>query len=138
MDIPRYWRLKNQRYRLEGRVCNSCGTYSFPPRHVCRKCHGRDTQPFNFKGKGTLYSFTTIYQAPDRFDDVAPYAVGLIDLEEGVRITAQLTDVALDAIKIGMPMEMVIRQIYEDGARGPIMYGYKFRPLFTYNPNAKR
>ncbi len=131
MDIPRYWRLRNQRYRLEGRVCNQCGTYSFPPRRVCKKCRSRDTKQYNFKGRGALYSYTIVYQAPDRFDAIAPYAVGLVDLDEGVRVTAQLTDVALDSIEIGMPLEMVVRQIYEDGNRGPIMYGYKFRPLFT-------
>lgn len=137
MDIPRYWRLRNQRYRLEGRVCKSCGAYSFPPRLVCKKCRSRDSQPYNLKGRGVLYSYTIIYQAPDRFDAHAPYAVGLIDLQEGVRITAQLTDIALDAIEIGMQLEMVVRQIYEDGVRGPIMYGYKFRPLFTFTLEQK-
>ncbi|MEJ2051749.1 MAG: OB-fold domain-containing protein, partial [Calditrichota bacterium] len=58
----------------------------------------------------------------------APYIVGLVDLEEGVRMTAQLTDIQKEQIKIGMDLEMVIRQIYEDSSRGPILYGYKFRP----------
>jgi len=35
MDIPRHWRLKAQRYRLEGSVCPICGQPSFPPRPVC-------------------------------------------------------------------------------------------------------
>lgn len=131
MDIPRYWRLKSQRYRLEGRKCLDCGTLSFPPRLVCQKCKSRHSQPFEFKGKGKLYSFTTIYQAPDRFDDLVPYAVGLIDLEEGVRITAQITDILPEQLEIGMDLEMVIRKIYEDGNKGPILYGYKFRPIMA-------
>ena len=57
-----------------------------------------------------------------------PYIVALIDLEEGPRITAQLTDVASDEVEIGMPVEMVIRKISEEGERGLIVYGYKFRP----------
>jgi uncharacterized OB-fold protein len=129
MDIPRYWRLKNQRYRLEGRKCSDCGNLSFPPRLVCPKCKSRKTEPHEFRGKGSLYSYTIIYQAPDRFDQEAPYIVGLIDLKEGVRITAQLTDIQKEQIKIGMDLEMVIRQIYEDGPQGPILYGYKFRPV---------
>ena len=129
MDIPRYWRLKNQRYRLQGKRCKDCGNLSFPPRLVCRKCKSRNCEPYEFIGKGTLYSYTTIYQAPDRFDQMAPYTVGLVDLEEGVRITAQLTDVQPEEIQIGMKLEMVIRQIYEDGPKGPILYGYKFRPI---------
>jgi len=131
MDIPRYWRLKKQRYTLQGKKCIDCGTLSFPPRIVCQKCKSRNTEPFKFKGFGTLYSFTTIYQGTGKFDQYAPYIVGLIDLVEGVRITAQLTDVEKEDLQIGMELEMVIRQIYEDGPRGPILYGYKFRPQFS-------
>ena len=131
MDVPRYWRLKNQRYRLQGKKCIDCGTMSFPPRIVCQKCKSRKTEPYHFKGKGTLYSYTIIYQGTGKFDQYAPYIVALIDLEEGVRITAQLTDLKQEDIKIGMELEMVIRQIYEDGERGPILYGYKFRPPVT-------
>jgi len=35
MEIPRHWRLKAQRYRLEGSICLSCGEPMFPPRPVC-------------------------------------------------------------------------------------------------------
>ncbi|MBN2425775.1 MAG: Zn-ribbon domain-containing OB-fold protein [Calditrichaceae bacterium] len=129
MDIPRYWRLKSQRYRLQGRRCTDCGSLSFPPRQVCMKCKSRNSEPYEFKGKGKLYSYTTIYQSPDRFEQIIPYVVALVDLEEGVRITAQLTDYFPEQLEIGMDLEMVIRQIYEDGPRGPILYGYKFRPI---------
>jgi rubredoxin-like zinc ribbon protein len=39
MEITRHWRLKAQRYRLEGSMCPSCGEPMFPPRPVCTKCH---------------------------------------------------------------------------------------------------
>lgn len=129
MDIPRYWRLRNQRYRLEGRKCAKCGKLSFPPRIVCTQCHSRDGLPHEFSGRGTLHSYTIIYQPPDRFDAASPYVVALIDLVEGERITAQLTDVTPKALELGISLEMVIREIYADGDSGPIMYGYKFRPL---------
>lgn len=129
MDIPRYWRLKNQRYKLEGRKCLDCGQLSFPPRLVCPKCKSRNSRTHRFKGKGKLYSFTTIYQAPDRFDPMVPYTVALVDLDEGVRVTAQITDTKPHDLTIGMDLEMVIRKIYADGDRGPVLYGYKFRPL---------
>ena len=38
MEIPRHWRLKAQRYRLEASVCPGCGGLSFPPRPVCPRC----------------------------------------------------------------------------------------------------
>lgn len=129
MDIPRYWRLKDQRYRLQGAVCEECGHHSFPPRLVCPNCKSKHQKSFTFSGKGTVFSFTTIYQTIERYQDQVPYLVALIDLQEGVRITAQLTDVDLDEVKIGMLVEMVVRKFYADGDNGPIFYGYKFRPL---------
>ena len=133
MDIPRYWRLKDQRYRLQGKKCSDCGHLSFPPRIICPKCNSRNSTPHEFIGRGKLYSYTTIYQPPDRFEYRAPYVVGLIDLEEGERITAQITDVRTEDLEIGMSLEMVIRQIYEDGEKGPILYGYKFRSPLLQN-----
>jgi uncharacterized OB-fold protein len=38
MEIPRHWRLKAQRYRLEGSVCPNCGQTMFPPRPLCGTC----------------------------------------------------------------------------------------------------
>jgi uncharacterized OB-fold protein len=38
MEISRHWRLKAQRYRLEGSTCPSCGKLIFPPRPVCPHC----------------------------------------------------------------------------------------------------
>jgi len=38
MEIPRHWRLKAQRYRLEGSICACCGQLSFPSRLVCLDC----------------------------------------------------------------------------------------------------
>jgi rubredoxin-like zinc ribbon protein len=38
MEIPRHWRLKAQRYRLEGSICACCGQLSFPPRPLCLDC----------------------------------------------------------------------------------------------------
>lgn len=38
MNVARHWRLKAQRYRLEGGQCPVCGEKSFPPRPVCPGC----------------------------------------------------------------------------------------------------
>jgi uncharacterized OB-fold protein len=38
MEIPRHWRLKAQRYRLEGSNCPTCGRLTFPPRPMCPHC----------------------------------------------------------------------------------------------------
>lgn len=129
MEIPRHWRLKQQRYSLVGEVCPHCEVKIFPPRDVCPDCGGEAKTTFAFSGRGEVYSYTTIYEAPSGFESTAPYTVALIKLEEGPIVTAQLTDVDSAAVQIGMPVEMVTRKMRNDGdERGIIVYGYKFRP----------
>jgi uncharacterized OB-fold protein len=56
MEIPRHWRLKAQRYRLEGSVCRICGQANFPPRPVCPYCAA---QPVRIAGCGLAVSATS-------------------------------------------------------------------------------
>jgi uncharacterized OB-fold protein len=128
MEIARHWRLKKQRYGLVGEICEGCGSKLFPPRDVCPECQAPAKTPYVFTGKGEVYSYTTVYEPPSGYEEFAPYTVALVKLEEGPLITAQLTDLDGEP-KIGMPVEMVTRKLRADGARGMIVYGYKFRPV---------
>ena len=78
-------------------------------------------------GRGTVYSYTTVYDPPAGFEAYAPYPVALVKLDEGPMVTAQLTDVGADDVRIGMPVEMVTRKLSEQGDEGIIQYSYKFR-----------
>lgn len=129
MEISRHWRLKKQRYGLVGEVCPHCEVKIFPPRDVCPECGGEAKTLFSFSGKGQVYSYTTIYEAPSGYDETAPYTVALVKLDEGPVVTAQLTDIENQQVEIGMPVEMVTRKLRNDGdERGMLVYGYKFRP----------
>ncbi len=128
MEIPRNWRLKNQRYRLEGTTC-TCGYRSFPPRRICPKCRENPQSISQFTGAGKIYSYTTVYEAPEGFEDYIPYSVALVKLDEGPMVSAQLTDVDPEDVAIGMRVEMVTRKLKEHGETGLIVYGYKFRPV---------
>lgn len=129
MGTPQFWRLRDQNYRLVGEVCGRCGNKIFPPRDVCPECAKPAYEPYTFSGRGTVYSHTAVYSAPEGYGEFAPYAVALVELEEGPLVTAQLTDVDLDEVEIGMPVEMVTRKLREFGEDGVIVYGYKFRPV---------
>jgi hypothetical protein len=101
----------------------------FPPRDVCTNCADHSPQPeFQFSGRGEVYSYTIVHNPPEGYQEMAPYTVALIKLEEGPLITAQLTDVANETVEIGMPVEMVTRKLKTQGEEGLIVYGYKFRP----------
>jgi len=129
MEIPRHWRLKNQRYKLVGEVCPHCEAKLFPPRDVCPECGGEAKTLYTFSGRGEVYSYTTIFDAPAGYEENVPYTVALIKLEEGPLVTAQLTDLGDQPVEIGTPVEMVTRRLRNDGdERGMIVYGYKFRP----------
>lgn len=129
MEIPRHWRLRKQRYGLVGEVCPHCDTKLFPPRDICPKCGGEAKVAYTFSGRGEIYSYTTIYDAPLGYENTTPYTVAMVKLEEGPLVTAQLTDLGGEPVEIGMPVEMVTRKLRDDGnERGVIVYGYKFRP----------
>jgi hypothetical protein len=121
--------LKKQRYGLTGEICRACGAKLFPPRDVCPECSQPAYEPFTFSGKGEVYSYATMYHAPDGYQEFVPYTVALVRLEEGPLITAQLTDVDTEGVEIGMPVEMVTRKMREYGEDGAIVYGYKFRKI---------
>jgi uncharacterized OB-fold protein len=82
MEVPRHWRLRKQRYALEGEVCPHCEAKIFPPRDVCPECSGEAKTPYVFSGKGEVYSFTRMSVAPTGFEEQAPYTVALIKLIE--------------------------------------------------------
>jgi hypothetical protein len=101
----------------------------FPPRDVCPECSKPAYEPFAFEGKGEVYSYSLLTQAPAGYEAYEPYPIALVKLQEGPLVTAQLTDVEPEDVRIGMPVEMVTRKLTEEGEAGLIVYGYKFRPL---------
>jgi uncharacterized OB-fold protein len=128
MEVARHWRLRSQRYALVGEVCPHCDVKIFPPRDVCPDCGQEAREPFAFSGRGEVYSFAPVKEAPAGFEENAPYTIALVRLEEGPMVTAQLTD--LDGPPaIGMAVEMVVRKLRTDGDKGIIVYGQKFRPV---------
>jgi hypothetical protein len=135
MEIPRHWRLKRQRYGLVGEVCPHCNAKLFPPRDVCPECGKEAKNLYNFSGKGEVFSYTTVYEAPAGYEEYAPYMIALVKLDEGPLVTAQLTDVGENKVEIGTPVEMVTRRLRQDGdERGMLVYGYKFRPVLEQQP----
>ena len=128
-DTVRTWRHIQQRYNLVGSKCMNCGRVFFPSRVICPDCRRKGKiESFKFSGKGKIYSFSVVRTPTDDFKKLSPYAVAIIELEEGAKLTAQLVDCDVDKLKIGESVEMVFRKIREDGQDGVISYGFKFKP----------
>ncbi|MBU0572431.1 OB-fold domain-containing protein [Patescibacteria group bacterium] len=93
-------------------------------------------EKYQFGGRGEVYSYTVLYEAPPGYEEQAPYVLALIQLKEGPMVTAQLTDLEYEwidgiqeyKVEIGMSVEMVTRRLKSEGDKGILVYGYKFRP----------
>jgi uncharacterized OB-fold protein len=89
-DGAPYWRAAAEE-RLELQCCADCGTYRFPPSHLCRQCGSDAADWREVSGNGTIYSFTIVHRAPTpEFRAHVPYVVALIDLAEGPRMMANI------------------------------------------------
>lgn len=70
--------------------CDTCKSLFSPPHGFCGRCGARSLRSVTLSGRGTLLSFTTIRVPPARFKGQEPYDIAVIDLEEGLRVTARL------------------------------------------------
>jgi uncharacterized OB-fold protein len=129
VELPRYHRLRSTFYRMEAKRCSQCGATHFPPRNRCHECGSGKLEDAQLSGRGRLISFAQVFQPARGFNDNAGALTAMVELEEGVRVIAQLTDAEPEEIEIGQEVEMVVRRLRTDEEQGLIVYGYKFRPL---------
>ncbi len=99
---------------LEGRRCAECGKLSLEARGLCPFCGSQGGSAVSLSGRGRLLSWTVIRVAPARYAAEAPYTVGILDLEEGVRVTGRIEGDP-DALAIGQAVAFSAT----DPARGP-------------------
>jgi uncharacterized OB-fold protein len=111
---------------LMGSQCRNCKEVIFPQKKICLNCFGRDLEQVKLGSKGRLFTFTINHQGPREFS--TPYASGVIDLPEGVRIYSLLTDWKTKGLKIGAEMELIIEKMMED-LEGNEVVTYKFKPV---------
>ena len=98
---------------LIGSRCLVCGNISIPQRQICSDCHSDQVERIQMNGIGTLATFTVIYIPPTNMAEAGynaknPYCVGIVALEEGPRISAQIVGLDLSdpaTIKIGLPLK---------------------------------
>jgi uncharacterized OB-fold protein len=117
---------------LSGTRCASCSALYFPEVFSCRNpaCLQKKVEPTLLPSHGKLISYTVQrYRPPPLFrvDGWEPYAIGLIDLGEGLEVMGMLSGFALEEIKIGTDVHLVIETLYTDD-NGKDVVTYKFAP----------
>lgn len=104
-----------QRGELMLQRCDGCGVHRFPPRALCSGCLSRASSWVPVSGRGEVFSFNVMHQVyHPGFAAEVPYAVVLVKLEEGPKITTNLVGIAPAAIRIGMPVRVVFEKIAEE------------------------
>lgn len=103
-----------QSQHLIGARCLDCGCLAVPQRIICPNCLGVNTEVTTLSGSGKLAAFTVIYvpslmMAKAGYDAKNPYCVGIVELDEGPSVSAQILDMDLSQpgkIKIGTKLTM--------------------------------
>jgi len=101
----RWWFEAFQQHRLLIQRCQTCGVLRNPPRPMCDRCRSLEWDTVEASGRGTVYSFVVNhYPQVAAFD--YPLAIGLIELEEGTRLVADIVGITAADISIGLPVEV--------------------------------
>jgi uncharacterized protein len=88
--------------------------YQFWPRANSVRTGKRNLEWKPTSGKGALYSFTITHVPTPGFEARAPYVIGMIELDEGVRIIANLINIEIDEVEIGMRMKVAWEKLSDD------------------------
>jgi len=90
--------------KLMGIRCKRCNAIKCPPRPICPDCFGDKFDWIELKRSGTLLTYTIIHFPPSQFQALAPYAVGIIKLEQGPQLSGMIRNVKLEELRIGMEL----------------------------------
>ncbi|MFD9327469.1 bifunctional MaoC family dehydratase N-terminal/OB-fold nucleic acid binding domain-containing protein [Streptomyces sp. NPDC060065] len=109
------------RHQLLIQRCSGCGALRFPWLPGCNACGCLEWDTVEASGDGTVYSYVVMHHPPfPAFNP--PYAVGLVELSEGVRMVSNVVGVPYDKVRIGMPVRLEFQR-YDEELELPV-----FRP----------
>ena len=130
------WHTMEAKPHLIGTQCESCGTYFFPKQsHYCKNpnCDSTDFKEVELSRTGTVWSYTNAcYKPPEPFvaaEPFEPYTIAAVELDdEKMVVLGQVAEgVAVEDLKVGMTMELVLEPLHETDE--DIKVTWKWRPL---------
>ncbi len=119
-DTQFFWDGVKQHQLLIQR-CAGCQLLRHPPRPMCPQCNSVEWDTLTATGRGEVFSFVMPQHPPYPWFEY-PYIVVLVDLEEGIRLVSNLTEMAPEDVTIGMAVEVYYEE-FDDGLVLP-----QFRP----------
>ncbi len=104
-----------RRGQLVVQKCDGCGTTRFPARDLCSNCLSTKSRWVPVSGRGEVFSFNIMHQVyHPSFAGEIPYAVVVVKLEEGAKITSNLVGIKPHDIRCGMPVEVVFERLTDE------------------------
>jgi uncharacterized protein len=122
VDNAFYWQGA-ARGELLVQACGECGKLAHPPSPLCPSCHSRNRTTQEMSGKGRISSFMIVHHPPNPWFEM-PIPVVVIELEEGPEVVSNVVGMALDAIDIGLEVEVLFAATDDPDVAVPI-----FRPV---------
>ncbi len=124
----------DEKPRLVGSQCNHCGEVFFPKRDdvLCSNCQSSSFKEIKLSNQGKIYSYSVVMQRPPIYYKAAevPYAIGFVELPEGIRVETLFAGGKLEDLKVGMEVEMVIDKLHDE-EDGTEVFCYKFKPVMN-------
>ena len=111
---------------LVGGQCGACALKLYPQAPVCPACWSKDVAPARLSRRGTLYTYTVVYAGRSGWQ--TPYALGYVDLDDGVRVCAPLDFADGEAPKIGGVVELTAGPLRTD-EKGVTHLSHRFRQV---------
>jgi uncharacterized OB-fold protein len=101
--------------RLIVQKCDNCGTLRFPAYEICAKCSSTKAKWVPVSGRGEVFSFNIMHQVyHPAFAAEVPYAVVVVELEEGCKFVSNLVGINPHEIRCGMPVEVVFEKVSDE------------------------
>lgn len=124
--IEQFYKGVSQK-RLMGGKCKKCRKIHLPPRPLCDKCLSKEFEWVEIPKTGKLLTYTVIHVAPPQFQNMAPYIVGIVQLEKEVKIPGIIKGAAPEQVKIGMQLTLEFEESPQT-QQWPQWPRYHFKP----------
>ncbi len=112
--------------RIMAAKCTKCEAIMLPPRFVCKACRSTNLKWVELEGRGKLLTYTIINVAPSRFQRLAPYVVGIVQLKDGPNLLGMIRGVKPEEVRIGM--DLIVDFEPPEGGAWPAWPRYYFKP----------
>jgi uncharacterized OB-fold protein len=100
-------------HRLLIQRCLQCKTLRHPPGPMCPRCHSLEWDAVDSPGRGAVFSYTVVH-APYAPGFWQPSIIGVVELDEGVRVVANVIGTSPDELSLGTRVEV----FFADQAEG--------------------